>query len=176
MKICRIFPRFCIRQDLILSLDRTVKSLHENAFNEVGSPFSPFRIVRRQAPSTRLKVRGGCFRRNAGKGAEYGKIAWIRGQEGLDSRLEVGGGKKRVEQPFSAQRELLQLSQELPSRGGGGKDENDVACSPPLFGDLARCNHVQRIGETPRIGDDVNELSENLRCNADLVGGGDQSG
>jgi hypothetical protein len=80
----------------------------------------------------------------------------------LNACLSVGGCEERVQKPLAAHGELLQPGEELSGRGVVSKDANHFPSRPPWLDKLSGCDHIERLGETAGIGDDMNELSKNL--------------
>ena len=87
----------------------------------------------------------------------------------MDTCLQVRGGKERVQQSLAAQRKLLQPGKKLPSRGVIGGHAHDFTRRPPLLGKLPGRGHVERLCEAMGVGNDMDELCQNLWGNRDEV-------
>jgi hypothetical protein len=87
----------------------------------------------------------------------------------LNASLSVGCGQERVQQAFSPQGELLQPGEELPCRGVVGEYADDFTRRSPLLGELPGGRHVERLCETTGVGDDMDELGEDLWGDCDEV-------
>src|SRR6516164_8395180 len=87
----------------------------------------------------------------------------------MDACLAVSRGKQRIQQSLAAQRELLQPCEKLPHGTSVWEHSDDVARSPPLFGNMTCRVHVERLRETTGVRDDMNELHQYLWSDSDDV-------
>ena len=87
----------------------------------------------------------------------------------MDAGLLVGRGQQRIEEPFAAQEKLLQPGEKLPGRGVIGEHAHDFTRRPPLLGKLPGRGHVERLCEAMGVGNDMDELCQNLWGKRDEV-------
>src|SRR5205823_2993821 len=109
---------------------------HPTPFSLLSPFFSGPTVCRwhRLVLAVRSRDRCPARRCDAAEHAEHGEVPRIRGQQGREAGLLVGGGEERVQQSLPTQRELPQPGQELPHGGVVGEHPHHVARRPPLLG------------------------------------------